>query len=80
MIRKVKAASDYNGVVYNEDEIMQADKRCLVGIQNKMKDLFDAIDSAPKGFAERYDLSQLFNELQVVIMETHYQLEEWNLV
>ena len=44
-----------------------------------MRQLFDMLDDAPKGFADRYDLAGLYDELEILIRETNTQLNEWGI-
>jgi len=75
----IKASRQGEGIIRNPDEILQADKRTLVSVQNKMKNLFDILDDSPKGFLERYDLETLFDELGICIREADTQLTDWHL-
>lgn len=66
-------------IVPSDEEILQQDKRSLLAAQKAMKNLFDIIDGAPRGFADRYDLAGLYDELSILIRETDTQLNEWGI-
>lgn len=66
-------------IVPSDEEILQQDKRSLLAAQKAMKNLFDIIDDAPRGFADRYDLAGLYDELSILIRETDTQLNEWGI-
>ena len=66
-------------IVPSDEEILQQDKRSLLAAQKAMKNLFDIIDGAPRGFADCYDLAGLYDELSILIRETDTQLNEWGI-
>lgn len=61
-MKKVIKASQYRGVVYDEDEKEQAYRRYANSVLNKLRAIIDTIDDAPEGFADTYDLNMLYEE------------------
>lgn len=78
-MKKLIKANSYQGYIPTSEESLQSDKRCLLGAYKKMQELFDILDYVPKGFTERYGLTDLYDELNLVIRETDDQLREWHL-
>lgn len=79
MKKVIRAFSDTKVAAATPEDASPEDKRYLMSIQTKMKRLFDTLDDTPKGFAERYDLETLYDELSICIRETDTQLNKWGL-